>query len=77
MSWTRPAGGFFTWVTFPAGVDAAALAQEALAAGVAFVPGGVFYADGRGGGEARLAFSRATEEEIEDGVGRLVSLLPR
>jgi 2-aminoadipate transaminase len=71
--WTRPSGGFFTWLTLP--VDAAELARRAIEAKVAFVPGLPFYADGRGAHEARLSFSRVTEDEIETGIERLASLL--
>jgi 2-aminoadipate transaminase len=71
--WTRPGGGFFTWLTLP--VDAAELARRAIEAKVAFVPGPPFYADGRGTHEARLSFSRVTEDEIETGIERLASLL--
>jgi 2-aminoadipate transaminase len=42
---------------------------------VAFVPGVPFYADGRGTREARISFSRVTEDEIELGIERLASLL--
>ncbi|MCY7419489.1 MAG: aminotransferase class I/II-fold pyridoxal phosphate-dependent enzyme, partial [Chloroflexi bacterium] len=45
VSFTRPAGGLFTWLTFPEGFDAAAfMRDEALPkAKVAYVPGGTFY----------------------------------
>jgi 2-aminoadipate transaminase len=71
--WTRPRGGFFTWLTLDA--DALELARRALEAKVAFVPGVPFYADGRGQSEARLSFSCVTEDEIADGIERLASLL--
>lgn len=71
--WTRPSGGFFTWLTLP--VDATELARRALEAKVAFVPGVPFFADGRGTHNARLSFSRVTEDEIAEGVARLASLL--
>jgi 2-aminoadipate transaminase len=71
--WTRPGGGFFTWLTLP--VDAAELARRAIEAKVAFVPGLPFYADGGGTHEARLSFSRVTADEIETGIERLASLL--
>jgi len=71
--WTRPSGGFFTWLTLP--VDAVELARRALETRVAFVPGVPFFADGRGTHNARLSFSRVTEDEIEEGVARLASLL--
>ncbi len=39
VSWTRPRGGFFTWLVGPEWLDTVALAQQARAQGVAFVPG--------------------------------------
>ncbi len=62
VSWTRPAGGFFSWLTAPEGVDTVALAAKAAAAKVAYVPGTPFHADGAGSNELRLAFSRVAED---------------
>ena len=42
ITWTRPSGGFFTWLTGPSTLDTVALAQRARDAGVAFVPGRPF-----------------------------------
>jgi 2-aminoadipate transaminase len=72
-SWTRPRGGFFTWLDI--GVDADDIARRALAAGVGVVPGRPFFADGSGAGHLRLAFSSAAEEEMDEGVRRLATLL--
>lgn len=74
-SWTRPRGGFFSWVTAPAGVDLVNLYDRALAAGVAYVPGKPFYPDGRGSSEMRLSFSRVADNDITEGVRRLGGLL--
>lgn len=46
-SWTRPAGGFFVWLTLPEGLDSKAMAPRATASRVAYVPGAGFYSDGR------------------------------
>ena len=73
VEWTRPRGGFFTWLTLPE--DATELARRALEAKVAFVPGVPFFADGRGTHNARLSFSRVAEDEIELGIERLAALL--
>jgi 2-aminoadipate transaminase len=70
--WSRPAGGYFVWLDLP--VDAPALA-DAEAAGVTFVPGTDFFADGSGGRSLRLAFSFVSPEEIGEGVERLASVL--
>src|SRR6266498_3338942 len=72
-SWTRPRGGFFTWLDV--GVDAVNLAERALAAGVGVVPGPPFFADGSGSRYLRLAFSSAAEESNDEGVRRLAALL--
>jgi 2-aminoadipate transaminase len=74
--WTRPTGGFFCWLTAPPGTDTTELAIRARDAGVAFVPGAPFYPDGRGRTELRLSFSRATEQDIVEGIRRLAALLP-
>ncbi|MDQ3857130.1 MAG: PLP-dependent aminotransferase family protein, partial [Actinomycetota bacterium] len=75
VEWTRPRGGFFTWLTLPAGADTTTLAKRATEAGVAFVPGVPFFPDGRGRQNLRLAFSRVEDTEIEEGAARLAALL--
>jgi len=74
-SWTSPEGGFFSWLRLPAGVDSVDLARRAAERGVGVVPGVPFYPDGRGGDSVRLSFSMVDEEQIDDGIGRLASLL--
>ncbi|MGE5275018.1 MAG: PLP-dependent aminotransferase family protein [Verrucomicrobiota bacterium] len=73
-SWTRAAGGFYSWLTIP-GCDTTALTARAAEAGVGIVPGALFYADGRGGENVRLSFSMVDESLIDEGVDRLASLL--
>ena len=73
VSWTRPRGGFFSWLTLP--VDAGELARRAAAAGVAVVPGALFYPDGRGERNLRLSFSGVADDLIDVGVERLAALL--
>jgi DNA-binding transcriptional MocR family regulator len=75
VSWTRPQGGFFTWLTLPPQVDAVELAARGMEAKVAFVPGTPFHPDGRGRNNIRLAFSRIEDEEITEGAARLGRLL--
>ena len=74
VTWTRPTGGFFTWLTAPAGVNTTALVPQARAARVAYVPGNPFYPDGRGERNMRLSFSRASKQDIYEGVRRLAAL---
>jgi len=75
ITWTRPKGGLFLWLTFPAWMDAAEVLQAAVAKRVAFVPGESFFTDGTGRNTARLNFSNATPEQIREGVGRLADCL--
>lgn len=78
VSWTRPRGGLFTWVTLPEGIDTAALLQRSVdEIGVAFVPGAAFFPDGRGRNTLRLSFSLPTEATIEEGIARLARLVAR
>ena len=71
VAWTRPKGGMFLWVTLLKGCDAALLLREAVAEGVAFVPGEAFFANGGGENTLRLSYSVATPEEIDKGIGKL------
>ena len=66
--WQRPGGGFFVWLRLPEGMDSAALLPQAEAAGVSYVPGTRFYADGRASQHLRLAFTMLPLEELEEGV---------
>jgi hypothetical protein len=76
MSWTRPEGGMFVWVTLPAGMDGADLLALSLKTErVAFVPGRAFYADGSNGNTLRLSFSCANEVQIDEGMKRLGRLI--
>jgi DNA-binding transcriptional MocR family regulator len=76
VTWTRPDGGLFIWVTFPEGTDTAALLERSIAeARVAFVPGRAFHADGTGGNKARFSFSLADADQIDTGIARLAGLI--
>ena len=70
-SWQVPAGGFFVWVTLPAGLDATVLLPHAEAAGMAFIPGANFHLDGRGSNTLRLAFSLYPPQELVHAAQRL------
>jgi 2-aminoadipate transaminase len=75
VRWTRPHGGFFSWLTLPGGVEAEDLARRSAERGVAVVPGSLFFPDGRGGDNLRLSFSMVDEAVIDEGVARLASLV--
>ena len=77
VSYTRPAGGLFTWLTFPTGFDAAAFMKDELLplAKVAYVPGASFFAVEQQNNHARMSYSGLSEERLVEGVRRLGDLL--
>ncbi|GAA4591589.1 PLP-dependent aminotransferase family protein [Planotetraspora phitsanulokensis] len=74
-SWTRPAGGFFVWMTLPEGLDSKALLPRAVAERVAFVPGTGFYSDGGGAQHMRLSYCYPEPDRIREGVRRLAGVI--
>lgn len=78
VTWSKPQGGMFVWVTLPQGMDGKVLLEEALAhERVAFVPGEPFFAEVPAANAIRLSYSLPTEAQIEDGVARLARLIAR
>ncbi len=75
VSWTRPQGGLFLWVTVPENVDTVQLLTDALEHRIAFVPGVAFHPNGGGSNTMRLNFSNVNPEKIEEGIHRLGKLL--
>jgi 2-aminoadipate transaminase len=73
--WTTPHGGFFSWLSLPAGASSTELARRAAERAVGIVPGSLFFPDGRGDESVRLSFSLVDETQIGEGVERLASLL--
>ena len=69
-----PEGGYFLWGRLD-GVDCDALLPKATEAGVPFVKGSDFFADGSGRDHLRLAFSAVKPEEMDEGIARLAQLL--
>ena len=74
-TWTTPRGGFYYWVTAPAGTDTVALAQAARARKVAYVPGAPFYPGRDGHAQIRLAYSRVADDLIDEGIRRIGEVL--
>ncbi|WP_182901789.1 PLP-dependent aminotransferase family protein [Microbispora sp. H10830] len=74
-TWTRPAGGFFVWMTLPEGLNSKAILPRAVAERVAFVPGTGFYSDGGGARNMRLSFCYPEPDRIKEGVRRLAGVI--
>src|ERR1051325_10003032 len=70
-TWTDAAGGLFTFVTLRAETDTQNHVQDAVARGVAYIPGAPFFVDGSGRNTMRLTFAKESDERIREGVRRL------
>ena len=78
VSWTKPEGGLFVWVTLPERFDGADLLARSIAEErVAFVPGAAFFATDARLNTLRLNFSSPNEEKIAEGIKRLGRLIRR
>lgn len=75
VSYTRPDGGLFIWLTLPERIDAAKLLPAALEKNVAYIQGCEFFADGGGKNTMRLNFSNSDERRIEQGISVLASII--
>jgi 2-aminoadipate transaminase len=71
VTWTRPQGGMFIWVTLPPELNALDLLGRAIENNVAYVTGEPFFANGGGQNHFRLNYSYAKDEEIDEGIRRL------
>jgi len=70
-TWTTAPGGLFTFVTLHADVDTSARVADAVANGVAYIPGAPFFVDGTGQNTMRLTFAKEEDGRIREGVARL------
>ena len=78
VTWTRPQGGMFIWLTLPEPLDSNDLLRRSLAEeGIIFVPGTSFFTDGRGARHIRLNYTRSDAATIDDGIRRLGALVAR
>lgn len=73
-----PKGGIFIWITLPDIVDTSALAQVALAEGVAINPGAEWVVEPETGRhKLRLCFASPSKDQIRAGVKRLAEICHR
>ncbi|MFZ6656606.1 PLP-dependent aminotransferase family protein [Undibacterium sp. TJN19] len=75
VSWTKPEGGMFVWVTLPKHMDSKQLLDEAIQQNVAFVPGGPFYANNPETNTLRLSFVTVSPERIYEGIEKIGKLI--
>jgi 2-aminoadipate transaminase len=81
VSWTRPRGGMFVWLSVPAGVDLGtrgAVLARCLEEGVLYIPGSFAFPDDSGPvptNYARICFGVPSEADLIEGVRRLSAAL--
>ena len=71
ITWTKPDGGLFLFITLPEGYDSKELFEIAIKQNVAFVIGEAFFCDGTGKNTLRVNFSFMDDAGIEEGIKRL------
>jgi len=76
-TWTEPHGGFFIVATLPDYIDTGEMFKEAIEEKVAYVPGGPFFADGKGQNTMRLSFCYPSEKDIDEGIKRLGKVIKK
>lgn len=77
VSWTKPEGGLFLFLTTPEEIDTEELFKIAIEENVAFVVGSYFYCNGKGKNTMRINFSFMPKEKIEIGVERLATAIKK
>jgi 2-aminoadipate transaminase len=75
VTWNSPAGGMFLWAKLPKGMNASVLLAAAVERGVAFVPGGAFYAQQGDESAMRLSFVTADRLQIDRGIAALADAI--
>ncbi len=75
ITWTRPEGGMFLWITLPESLNAREILELCLVEDVAFVPGGAFFPNGGHENTLRMNYSTSSTERIEEGVKRMAKVL--
>ncbi|MDQ3438999.1 MAG: hypothetical protein M3478_01460, partial [Planctomycetota bacterium] len=81
VSWTRPNGGFYVWLTLPEHVNTSrgAMFERAVEHGVLYVPGEYCFQPDESGfiprNHIRLSFGQVAPDQIERGIERLAAVV--
>lgn len=73
----KPKGGMFAWVTLPEGIDTEIMFLDSIKSKVAYVHGKAFHVDGGGERSMRLNFSYSSNDQLEEGIKRLSSVIEK
>lgn len=75
VNWSKPQGGFYTWISLPDKFKTVDLLNKAVQQGVSFAPGIVFNKDEKEDNYLRLSFSAESPERIRNGVAYLANAI--
>jgi DNA-binding transcriptional MocR family regulator len=75
VRWTRPAGGFYVWLTLPEPLRAEEILQMAHRHKITYATGKPFFAEGNGERHIRLPFSFISPPDMERGIYILAKLI--
>lgn len=76
VSWVVPEGGLFLFLTLPKDFDASEILKTCIQKyKIAFVPGTVFYCNGKGKNQIRINFSFPSIEQIKMGIKNLANAI--
>ncbi len=75
VTWTRPDGGLFLWVSVPGHIDTDELFFKAVEHKVAFVPGAQFYGENPERNHMRINFSFVSKGQLSEAVRRLAECI--
>lgn len=75
VTWTKPDGGLFLWVTVPEEINTHELFYDAIKYKVAFVPGDVFFGENPKLNTMRINFSFSSKEQLTEAAKRLASCI--
>jgi DNA-binding transcriptional MocR family regulator len=70
-TWSRPEGGFQTWVTLPGATSSIRLFLAGIERGVSIAPGPAHDLDGRYVSSFRLGYGSGSADDVRRGVQRL------
>lgn len=75
ITWTKPDGGLYIWVSLPENLSAVKLLEEGLAQNISFVAGPAFYSSEGGQNKLRLNFTYSSPEMIQQGIKTLCKII--
>ncbi len=77
VSWSRPSGGMFLWLTLPERIDTKEIFMTAIEHNVAYVIGRPFHCDNSGGNTLRLNYSFPSVAQIWEGIEQLAEAIKK